>query len=58
MMKPPALVNEDRWRQAVEDAAAIESRTGSVTVYRKNNKPAFGPVGDSVDDIDLPGWRQ
>ncbi len=34
------------------DTAAIESpRTGSVLTYRKHNKPALGPVGDSLDDF-------
>jgi hypothetical protein len=30
------------------DTAAIENQTGAVTVYRKHNKPALGPVGDSL----------
>jgi hypothetical protein len=34
-----------------EDTAAIESPTGTVTVYRRHNKPALGPVGDSLDDL-------
>jgi len=29
------------------DTAAIENPTGSITVYRKHNKPALGPLGDS-----------
>jgi hypothetical protein len=33
------------------DTAAIRWPSGSVTVYRKNNKPALGPVGDSLDDF-------
>jgi hypothetical protein len=34
------------------DTAAIESRsTGNVLIYRKHNKPAYGPVGDSLDDL-------
>jgi hypothetical protein len=31
--------------------AAIESPTGTVTVYRRCNKPALGAVGDSLDDL-------
>jgi hypothetical protein len=31
--------------------AAIESPTGTVTVYRRHNKPALGPLGDSLDDL-------
>jgi hypothetical protein len=33
------------------DTAAIRSPSGSITVYRKHNKPAFGPQGDSLDDF-------
>jgi hypothetical protein len=36
--------------------AAIENPTGAITIYRKNNKPALGPVGDGLDDIDPSGW--
>jgi hypothetical protein len=25
--------------------------SGNVTTYRKRNKPAFGPLGDSLDDF-------
>ena len=34
-----------------EATAAIRNPTGAITVYRKHNKPAFGPVGDSLDDL-------
>src|SRR5262249_17400634 len=35
------------------DTAAIEGRTTrNVLIYRKHNKPAFGPVGDSLDDFE------
>jgi hypothetical protein len=38
---------------ALTDAtAAIENSTGAITIYRKNNKPALGPVGDSLDDLE------
>ena len=34
------------------DTAAIESRsTRNVLIYRKHDKPALGPVGDSLDDF-------
>jgi hypothetical protein len=33
------------------DTAAIENPTGAVSIYRKNNKPALGPLGDSLDDF-------
>jgi len=36
---------------AGEDKAAIQSPSGNVTIYRKLNKPAIGPVGDSLDDL-------
>ena len=34
-----------------ETTAAIMNPTSNVTVYRKNNKPALGPLGDSLDDL-------
>jgi hypothetical protein len=34
-----------------EGTAAIESPTGTTTVYRRHNKPALGPLGDSLDDF-------
>jgi hypothetical protein len=33
------------------DTAAIRWPSGTVTVYRKDNKPALGPLGDSLDDM-------
>jgi hypothetical protein len=34
------------------DTAAIENpATGVITTYRRFNKPALGPVGDSLDDL-------
>jgi hypothetical protein len=35
-----------------EATAAIENPTGAITIYPKNNKPALGPVGDSLDDLE------
>lgn len=43
-----------RGRQVVAlngGAAAIEHPTGAITVYGKHNKPAIGPFGDSLDDL-------
>ena len=34
-----------------EGTAAIESPTGSVTIYRRHDKPALGPLGNSLDDF-------
>jgi hypothetical protein len=34
-----------------EATAAISAATGAVTVYRRLNKPALGPIGDSLDDL-------
>jgi hypothetical protein len=34
-----------------ESTAAIENPTGTVTVYRRYNKPALGPLGDSLEDL-------
>lgn len=31
--------------------AAIENSIGAITIYRRFDKPAFGPVGDSLDDF-------
>ena len=33
------------------NTAAIENSTGTTMVYRRHNKPAFGPPGDSLDDM-------
>jgi hypothetical protein len=37
-----------------EATAAIQSSTGAITIYRRHNKPALGPVGDSLDDLEPP----
>ena len=34
-----------------EATAAIQSPTGAIFTYRKHNKPALGPTGDSLDDL-------
>jgi hypothetical protein len=34
-----------------ETTAAIRNPSRNVLTYRKLNKPAFGPLGDSVDDF-------
>ena len=34
-----------------EATAAIQSSTGATTIYRRHNKPALGPPGDSLDDL-------
>jgi hypothetical protein len=40
---------------ALTDAtAAIQSSTGAITTYRRFNKPALGPLGDSLDDLESP----
>lgn len=33
------------------DTAAIENKTGNITVYRRHNKPGLGPLGDSLGDL-------
>jgi hypothetical protein len=33
------------------ESAAIESPTGAITIYRKHNKPTYGPLGDSLNDL-------
>jgi hypothetical protein len=37
-----------------EATAAIQSLTGAITIYRRHNKPALGPVGDTLDDLEPP----
>jgi hypothetical protein len=34
-----------------EETAAIRWAGGSITTYRKNNKPALGPLGQSPDEL-------
>jgi hypothetical protein len=34
-----------------ETTAAIQSSTGALTIYRRHNKPALGPVGGSLDGL-------
>jgi hypothetical protein len=34
-----------------EKMAAIENPSGAITVYRRHNKPAIGPLGDSLGDM-------
>jgi hypothetical protein len=34
-----------------DGTAAIKSISGSITTYRKHRKPAFGPLGDTLDDF-------
>jgi hypothetical protein len=35
------------------DSAAIQQPTGTVLRYRRNRKPTLGPLGDSLDDMEL-----
>ena len=35
-----------------ETTAAIQNSSGAITTYRRHNKPALGPVGDSLDDLE------
>jgi hypothetical protein len=37
-----------------EATAAIQSSTGAITIYRRHNKPALGPEGDNLDDLEPP----
>jgi hypothetical protein len=34
-----------------ETTAVVKSQTGTATAYRRHNKPAFGPLGDSLEDL-------
>ena len=38
-----------------EATDASQNSTGAITIYRRHNKPALGPVGDSLDDLEPPG---
>jgi hypothetical protein len=35
-----------------KETAGIRWPSGSITIYRKDNKPALGPLGDSLDDFE------
>jgi hypothetical protein len=37
-----------------EATAAIQSSTGALTIYRRHNKHALGPEGDSLDGLEPP----
>ena len=49
------LLNGRRVVALTEATAAIEDATGTITTYRRHNKPALGPVGDSLDDFTREG---
>jgi hypothetical protein len=34
-----------------ESTAAIQSKKGPVTTFRRHRRPALGPLGDSLDDL-------
>jgi hypothetical protein len=40
--------------QPAEGGNAAMTIVGSHTTYRRHNKPALGPVGDSLDDLEPP----
>jgi hypothetical protein len=41
-----------RWTVALtETTASIRGAVGNITIYRKHNRPALGPPGDSLDDL-------
>jgi hypothetical protein len=49
-----------RGRQVValsEALAVVKTATGAVTVYRRLHKPALGPLGDSLNDLDDGSWQ-
>ncbi|HUZ32648.1 MAG TPA: hypothetical protein VMV19_11205 [Xanthobacteraceae bacterium] len=33
------------------ETAAIQTKSGGILTYRKDNKPGLGPIGDSLDDM-------
>jgi hypothetical protein len=50
------LLHGRRVVELTKDKAVIETATGTVS-YRRYNKPALGPLGDSLDDV-ASGSRQ
>src|SRR5262249_19176405 len=34
------------------DTAAIQSPSSTLTMYRRRHKPTFGPLGDSLEDLE------
>ena len=62
-LQPPVSIRRD-WtdlaaagpagRRADRGTAAIQSSTGAITIYRRHNKPALGPPGDCLDDLEPP----
>ena len=46
------LLHGRRVVELTKDKAVIETATGIVS-YRRYNKPALGPLGDSLDDMGL-----
>jgi hypothetical protein len=46
------LLHGRRVAALTEDTAAIENASGAISVYRRYNKPALGPLGDSLEDLD------
>src|SRR5215468_10963615 len=44
------LLQGRRVVELTQDKAVIETATGTVS-YRRYNKPALGPLGDSLDDF-------
>ena len=45
------LLHGRRVAALTEETAAIESASGAISVYRRYNKPALGPLGDSLEDL-------
>jgi hypothetical protein len=39
----------------VRTAVTLPRSWRAITIYRRHNKPALGPVGDSIDDLEPPG---
>jgi hypothetical protein len=41
-------------RKTLVDVRGLQAETGALTIYRRHNKPALGPVGDTLDDLEPP----
>jgi hypothetical protein len=56
MTRPGCALLEGREVVALTEATATirNPSTGTITTYRRHNKPSYGPVGDSLDDLEWP----
>jgi hypothetical protein len=51
---PTSAVVRTPSRRPSRPAPGCGSLPGRATIYRRHNKPALGPVGESLDDLARP----